>query len=83
MVIYGHYDYPLQVGSLLAGRTLRANGFIRWIWLNRGDGSAHVKTNIVKDVRFEDERIVEEERLTRMALEEGVGARRKKARLDA
>jgi hypothetical protein len=36
---------------------------------------------VVKDVRFEDERIAEEEHLSRMALEEGVGARRKKARL--
>lgn len=55
----------------------------KWIWLNRGDGSAHVKTKVVQDVRFEDERVAEEERLARLALEEGGGARRKKARLDA
>ena len=61
----------------------RADSLERWIWLNRGDGSAHVKTKVVKDVRFEDERVAEEERLARIALEEGGGARRKKARLDA
>ncbi|KAG9089212.1 hypothetical protein FS749_001527 [Ceratobasidium sp. UAMH 11750] len=49
----------------------------KWIWLNRGDGSATIKVHVVKDVRFEDERIADEERRSRMALEEGAGVRRK------
>lgn len=53
----------------------------KWIWLNRGDGSASVRSLVVENVRFEDERAAEDERLSRLALEEGVG-RRKKARLD-
>ncbi|KAG8748645.1 hypothetical protein FRC10_000036 [Ceratobasidium sp. 414] len=48
----------------------------KWIWLNRGDGSAAIKVQVMKDIRFEDERIAEEERRSRMALEEGVGDRR-------
>ncbi|KAF8710769.1 hypothetical protein RHS03_02258, partial [Rhizoctonia solani] len=55
----------------------------KWIWLNRGDGSASVRIIVVKNVRFEDERAAEEERLSRLALEEGSTGRRKKAaRLD-
>ncbi|QRW00085.1 hypothetical protein RhiJN_28103 [Ceratobasidium sp. AG-Ba] len=31
----------------------------KWIWLNRGDGSATIKIRVEKDVRFEDERVAE------------------------
>ncbi|CAE6435704.1 unnamed protein product [Rhizoctonia solani] len=54
----------------------------KWIWLNRGDGSASVRSVVVQDVRFEDERAAEEERRSRLALEEGGVGRRAKARLD-
>ncbi|CUA72472.1 hypothetical protein RSOLAG22IIIB_01142 [Rhizoctonia solani] len=54
----------------------------KWIWLNRGDGSASVRSTVVQNVRFEDERAAEEERQSRLASEEGGVGRREKARLD-
>ncbi|CAE6344424.1 unnamed protein product [Rhizoctonia solani] len=54
----------------------------KWIWLNRGDGSSSVRTIVVQNVRFGDERAAEEERLSRLALEEGGAGMRKKQRLD-
>lgn len=41
----------------------------KWIWLNRGDGSATVKIRIEKDVRFQDQRIADEEQRASVELE--------------
>ncbi|CAE7226661.1 unnamed protein product [Rhizoctonia solani] len=54
----------------------------KWIWLNRGDGSAILRNTVIQNVRFGDERAAEEERLSRLALEEGGVGKRNKARLD-